>query len=101
MDALLLDSGNPRLPVKVLGGTGRTHDWSVSRQVVQALAPLPVYLAGGLTPENVAEGIAAVQPYAVDVASGTEASPGVKDPAKLQAFFRAVAAADERMATAA
>jgi phosphoribosylanthranilate isomerase len=55
-------------------------------------------LSGGLTPDNVGEGIAATRPFAVDSASGTEAEPGRKDPAKLEAFFRAVAQADERAA---
>jgi phosphoribosylanthranilate isomerase len=58
----------------------------------------PIVLSGGLTPDNVAEGIAATRPFAVDTASGTEASPGRKDPAKVEAFFRAVAQADAAVA---
>lgn len=61
VDALLLDSGNPQLAVKELGGTGRTHDWSISRQIVQH-SPVPVYLAGGLRPDNVSEAINQVRP---------------------------------------
>ena len=69
------------------GGTGTTWDWGLVRG---RRNKTPLILSGGLTAENVAEGIAAVRPYAVDVASGVEASPGVKDPAKLEAFFAAV-----------
>jgi phosphoribosylanthranilate isomerase len=73
----------------LLDGTGGTPwDWGLA---ARRRSGVPVVLAGGLTPENVAEGVAAVAPYAVDTASGTEASPGVKDPARLQAFFAAVA----------
>jgi phosphoribosylanthranilate isomerase len=68
------------------GGTGQTWDWSL---IAQRRAKVPMILSGGLTSENVAEAIAAVKPWAVDVASGVEASPGVKDPAKLEAFFAA------------
>lgn len=74
------------------GGTGQTVDWSL----LSALGrQVPLVLSGGLTPENVAAAIAAVRPYAVDVASGTEASPGAKDPAKLRAFGEVVASAQE------
>jgi phosphoribosylanthranilate isomerase len=68
------------------GGTGETWDWSLigRRQIA-----VPMILSGGLTPENVAEGIAAIEPYAVDVASGVELEPGVKDPDKLRAFMEA------------
>lgn len=69
------------------GGTGKTWDWAL---VAQRRAKIPVILSGGLTSENVADGIAAVRPWGVDVASGVEASPGVKDPAKLEAFLKAV-----------
>ena len=68
------------------GGSGRSRDWSL---VMKRRSKVPLVLSGGLTPENVGEGIAAVSPYAVDVASGTEASPGVKDPGKLRAFLEA------------
>ena len=70
------------------GGSGRTWDWSLA---AQRRSKVPMILAGGLTPDNVAEAIAAVKPYAVDVVTGVEASPGIKDPAKLEAFFAAAA----------
>jgi phosphoribosylanthranilate isomerase len=68
------------------GGSGETWDWSLA---AQRRSPVPLILSGGLTPDNVAEGIAAVRPFAVDVASGVEAAPGVKDPDKVAAFIRA------------
>ena len=77
------------------GGTGRTFDWTWTAAHVGSV---PLVLSGGLTPDNVGEGIAAVRPFAVDTASGTDAAPGRKDRAKVRAFFRAVAAADERLA---
>jgi phosphoribosylanthranilate isomerase len=73
------------------GGSGETFDWGLARAHRGAV---PVILSGGLRPDNVAEAIAAVQPFAVDVASGVEASPGRKDPAKLRAFAEAVRSAD-------
>jgi phosphoribosylanthranilate isomerase len=81
-DAVLLDSFSKGQ----YGGTGKVHDWNLSKQVVEAVAPVPVILAGGLKPENVKEAVLAVKPYAVDVASGVEASPGVKDHGKVRAF---------------
>src|SRR6185295_16254951 len=66
VDAILLDSGNPSLTVKELGGTGRRHDWALSRQIRDAVS-VPVFLAGGLRPENVEEAIAEVGPFALDV----------------------------------
>jgi len=81
-DALLLDSRT----ADRLGGTGLPHDWSISQRIVVAVAPLPVYLAGGLRPENVAEAIARVRPAGVDVNSGVEDSSGRKDPARMRAF---------------
>ena len=68
------------------GGTGRTWDWDLA---AQRRSQVPLILSGGLTPDNVADGIAAVRPWGVDVASGVEAEPGVKDPAKMEAFFAA------------
>jgi phosphoribosylanthranilate isomerase len=68
------------------GGTGRTFDWAL---VAQRRSKVPLILSGGLTPENVAEGIAAVYPWGVDVASGVESAPGIKDPAKVEAFIAA------------
>ena len=78
------------------GGTGESFDWSL---VGARRRPVPLVLSGGLTPENVGAGIAATRPFAVDTASGTEASPGRKDPAKLEAFFRAVRDADAALAS--
>ena len=87
-DALLLDSGNQSLPVKELGGTGRTHDWELSRRIRETVA-VPVFLAGGLNAENVAEAIRRVGPFGVDVCSGVR-TEGRLDEAKLSAFFKAV-----------
>jgi phosphoribosylanthranilate isomerase len=88
VDAILLDSGNPSLATKELGGTGRAHDWAVSRKIRDAVQ-VPVYLAGGLNPQNVAKAIAQVQPFGVDVCSGLR-TDGRLDPAKLEQFMRAV-----------
>jgi phosphoribosylanthranilate isomerase len=85
VDALLLDSGNQSLAVKELGGTGRTHDWRVSRRIVEA-SPVPVFLAGGLRPENVAEAIEAVRPFGLDVCSGVR-TDGRLDAEKLKRLF--------------
>jgi phosphoribosylanthranilate isomerase len=85
VDALLLDSGNQSLAVKELGGTGRTHDWRVSRRIVEA-SPVPVFLAGGLRPENVAEAVSTVRPFGLDVCSGVR-SEGRLDGDKLRRFF--------------
>ena len=79
------------------GGTGESFDWELVGSHSRAV---PVVLSGGLTPENAGEAIAAVEPFAVDTASGTEAAPGRKDPARLKAFFRAVEAADHARAAA-
>jgi phosphoribosylanthranilate isomerase len=86
-DFHMLDTHSDRAP----GGTGESFDWRLA-----ALHPgkPPLILSGGLTPDNVGEAIAAVSPFAVDTASGTEAEPGRKDPDKLTGFFRAVEAAD-------
>ena len=91
VDAVLLDSGDPGLAVKKLGGTGRRHDWSLSRRIREALE-VPVFLAGGLTAENVAEAITAVGPFALDVCGGVRTA-GALDDVRLGAFFRAVRAA--------
>lgn len=90
-DALLLDSGNPSLPVKVLGGTGRPHDWSLSARIVRG-SPVPVFLAGGLTAENVGDAIHAMRPFGVDLCTGVR-SDGRLDEPKLARFFAAVHAA--------
>lgn len=84
-DAVLLDS---RTPTRI-GGTGLTHDWSISRRIREALATTPVILAGGLTPDNVADAIERVQPYAVDVNSGVSLRRGKKSPPLIEAFMRA------------
>jgi phosphoribosylanthranilate isomerase len=90
VDGILLDSGNQKLAVKELGGTGRTHDWSLSRQIREAVN-VPVFLAGGLTPENVAQAISEVEPYGLDLCSGVR-TDGKLDAEKLGRFFRAVGA---------
>lgn len=90
VDALLLDSGDPNRSVKELGGTGRTHDWAISRRIREAV-PVPVLLAGGLDPDNVAEAVHAVEPFAVDVCSGVR-TDGRLDASRLEAFLAAVAA---------
>jgi phosphoribosylanthranilate isomerase len=77
------------------GGSGQAWDWSLA---AQRRSKIPFLLSGGLTPENVAEGIAAVHPWGVDVASGVESEPGVKDPAKLRAFFDTVRAEEAHAA---
>jgi phosphoribosylanthranilate isomerase len=90
-DAILLDSGHPAARVKELGGTGRRHDWALSAEIV-ARARRPVFLAGGLTPENAGEAIRTVRPWALDVCSGVR-TEGRLDPGKLTRFFAAVRAA--------
>jgi len=88
VDALLLDSGNPSLAVKELGGTGRVHDWEISRAIREAVQ-VPVYLAGGLTPENVAQAVRQVGPYGLDLCNGVR-TEGRLDAEKLAAFVHAV-----------
>jgi len=87
-DALLLDSGNHGATTKELGGTGRVHDWGVSRRIVEH-ARVPVWLAGGLRPDNVADAVARVRPYGVDLCTGVRTA-GRLDRAKLAAFARAL-----------
>lgn len=89
-DALILDSYDPVTGRH--GATGRTHDWGISRRIVEA-SPVPVILAGGLAPENVGEAIRAVRPWAVDVHTGVERPDGSTDPARVRAFVAAVRAA--------
>ena len=88
VDAVLLDSGNQSLQIKELGGTGRTHDWTLSRKIRETI-DVPLFLAGGLTPGNVAEAIRTVKPFGVDVCSGLRIE-GRLDGNKLSAFFAAV-----------
>src|SRR5882762_9415841 len=91
VDAILLDSGNQSLAVKELGGTGRTHDWTISARIREAIK-VPLFLAGGLNSTNVVEAIGKVQPFGVDVCSGVR-TEGLLDKKKLTAFFTSVAAA--------
>ena len=87
-DMILLDSGNPAAKIKELGGTGRVHDWTVSKAIREAI-DVPLWLAGGLRAENVREAIGAVRPYGVDVCSGVRTG-GRLDAAKVRAFVAAV-----------
>jgi phosphoribosylanthranilate isomerase len=88
VNAILLDSGNQSLAIKELGGTGRTHDWSLSRKIIEAI-DVPLFLAGGLNPGNVAAAIREVEPFGIDVCSGLR-TEGHLDPQKLSAFIRAI-----------
>jgi phosphoribosylanthranilate isomerase len=88
VDALLLDSGNPALVIKELGGTGRVHDWNLSRRIVNECGK-PVFLAGGLRADNVAAAINAVRPFGVDLCSGVRSDDHL-DEARLASFFAAV-----------
>jgi phosphoribosylanthranilate isomerase len=90
--AFLLDSGRPGAAVPELGGTARVHDWNLSRAFVEA-SPLPVFLAGGLTPENVGRAIRHVQPFGVDLCNGVRVA-GRLNRERLTAFVAAVQAAD-------
>ena len=89
--ALLLDSGNPNLEVKELGGTGRRHDWTLSARIRERVG-VPVLLAGGLTPDNAAEALAIVRPYALDVCTGLRGSGFALDAGKLARFAAAIVA---------
>ncbi len=88
VDAILLDSGNPKAAVKTLGGTGNTHNWDISRELVKEVK-VPVFLAGGLHAGNVQEAIKRVSPYGVDICSGVRTN-GKLDIQKLNAFISAV-----------
>ncbi len=88
VDALLLDSGNPNLAVKELGGTGRIHNWAISRRIVESVQ-VPVFLAGGLRPDNVRAAVDAVQPFGLDLCSGVR-TEGKLDPFKLESFFKSL-----------
>jgi phosphoribosylanthranilate isomerase len=90
VDAILLDSGNQKLAVKELGGTGRRHDWTISRRIREAI-DIPIFLAGGLNADNVAEAISQVGPFGLDICSGVR-TDGRLDEAKLESFFRAIEA---------
>lgn len=88
VDAILLDSGNPNLSVKELGGTGRTHNWELSKQIRQSIK-VPLFLAGGLNQNNVKQAIATVQPFGIDLCSSVRTNDKL-DPKKLKAFFKAI-----------
>lgn len=88
VDAILLDSGNPNLPVKELGGTGRTHSWELSRKIRESI-PIPIFLAGGLNKDNVKQAIETVHPFGIDLCSGVRTN-GQLDKNKLREFFNAV-----------
>jgi phosphoribosylanthranilate isomerase len=85
VDAILLDSGNLALATKELGGTGRRHDWSLSRRIREQIA-IPVFLAGGLKPDNVRQAVDEVAPFALDICTGVR-SDGRLDAQKLRALF--------------
>ena len=93
VDGLVLDSGSRQGSYRERGATGRTHDWHISAQICRTVA-LPVFLAGGLRPDNVADAIRQVRPYGVDLCSGVR-THGQLDPAKVRAFFDAVHLADK------
>ncbi len=88
VDALLLDSGNPNLAIKELGGTGRQHDWRLSRQIREK-SGVPVFLAGGLNATNARAAIETVEPFGLDICSGVRTN-GKLDTYKLEAFFTAI-----------
>ena len=92
VDAILLDSDNSGARIKVLGGTGKTHNWDISRQLVESV-DVPVFLAGGLNPNNVKEAIEKIKPYGVDICNGVR-TQGLLDPLKLAAFIAAVKSTD-------
>lgn len=97
VDGLVLDSRTKER----LGGTGKVHDWSISHEIVNSTIPLPVYLAGGLTPDNVSEAIMAVNPAGVDVNSGVEDARGRKDRGKMTHFVTVARSALAQKANAA
>jgi phosphoribosylanthranilate isomerase len=88
VDFLLLDSGNPKAAIKELGGTGRTHNWALSRSIVEQ-SKVPVFLAGGLNTDNVQRAMEKVAPYGVDLCSSVRTN-GHLDPKKLEEFFAIV-----------
>jgi phosphoribosylanthranilate isomerase len=88
VNGILLDSGNQALKVKELGGTGRRHDWSISKRIRDKVG-VPIFLAGGLNADNVVEGLKQVQPFGLDVCNGVRTKSRL-DEGKLSAFFKAV-----------
>ena len=94
VDALLLDSGNPNLPIKQLGGTGRIHNWELSREIREAI-DIPLFLAGGLNPDNIQAAIAFVQPFGIDLCSGVRTNDHL-DSIKLKNLFKAITGAKKQ-----
>lgn len=88
VDAILLDSGNPKLTVKELGGTGRIHNWEISRQIRQSIQ-IPLFLAGGINKDNVRQAMEAVQPFGLDLCSSVR-TDGKLDAQKLSDFFKTI-----------
>ena len=97
VDAILLDSGNPSLSVKELGGTGRLHDWSLSLRIREQVG-VPIFLAGGLRPGNVARAVKDVAPFGLDLCSGVRTN-GRLDREKLVDFFAAVHQAERKVSS--
>ncbi len=93
VDYILLDSGNPNLKVKRLGGTGQVHDWSISKTIREEVN-IPIYLAGGLNSKNIEKAIETVQPYGVDLCSGVRTND-VLDEIKIQSFFKKIKPASD------
>ena len=88
VDAILLDSGNPNLPTKVLGGTGKTHNWDLSKKIREKIS-LPIFLAGGINKDNIKKAIEHVQPYGIDLCSSLRTN-GQLDESKLEELFKAI-----------
>ena len=88
VDAILLDSGNPNLPTKVLGGTGKTHNWDLSKKIREEIS-LPIFLAGGINKDNIKKAIEHVQPYGIDLCSSVRTNSQL-DESKLEALFNAL-----------
>ena len=88
VDAILLDSGNPNLPTKVLGGTGKTHNWDLSKKIREKIS-LPIFLAGGINKDNIKKAIEHIQPYGIDLCSSVRTN-GQLDESKLEELFKAI-----------
>lgn len=88
VDAILLDSGNPNLSIKELGGTGRVHNWELSRKIREQIK-VPMFLAGGLNKDNVVQAIETVQPFGIDLCNGVRTNSKL-DRTKLEAFFETI-----------
>ena len=97
VDAILLDSGNPARAIKELGGTGRSHDWSLSQRIREQIE-IPIFLAGGLNPGNVGQAMKVVGPFGLDLCSGVRTN-GKLDRTKLMDFFDAVHNAENQLAS--